>query len=140
MTAPLNILIIDDNPDDLEFYSDLLARCQKEYRVTTAETAADGLELIKQQTYDCTFIDFNIPDMDGVEILKNMRQYSASVPATIMWTGEPHQKIQAEAAREGALNYIVKDAYMSPEELEEAVTQVIDWAQQLNESGQVECR
>ena len=60
----LNILIIDDNPDDLEFYTELLGRPTGDYsyEVFLAEDANAGLSIFKENKIDCTFIDFNMPE------------------------------------------------------------------------------
>ena len=132
MADTLNILIIDDNPDDLEFYNELLSQCETEYNVYMAETAEEGLAISKAQTIDCAFIDFNLPERDGVELLEEIRAESPKHQAMVILTGEPHQKIQAEAARKGALDYIVKDAHTSPEQIEAVIQKVLNWAKELN--------
>ena len=133
------ILIIDDSPDDLEFYSQLLRRSNGAYNysVLTAESAEEGIEIFQVHTVDCTFVDYNMPENDGLSVIETLRKSSnsAHVPMVIL-TGEPHQSVQAEAARQGALDYILKDSVNSSETLERVIDKVINWSEALN-SGEV---
>ena len=129
MTNAKRILIIDDSPDDLEFYADLLSNCKSRYEVITCESANEGLAILKNQEIHCTFIDYNMPEMDGVEALNKFRRDISKNTAIVILTGEPHQKVQAEAARKGALDYIVKDSHNSSEQLEQIINKVLRWTE-----------
>jgi len=129
------ILIIDDSSDDLEFYAQLLKRANGEfsYTVLTAESAEVGLKIFGAHVVDCTFIDFNMPEHDGLAVVEMLqeKQGRAQIPMVIL-TGEPHQRVQAEAARQGAMDYITKDSVNSSEVLEKLIDKVTSWAGALN--------
>lgn len=128
-----NILIIDDNLDDLEFYSDLLNKAKGSYTVYTAQDGEQALEIFKKQDICCTFIDYHLPNMNGVKIFEALQQIAKGMilPVVIL-TGEPNQTIRAEAARKGALDYIVKDIANTSEQMEAVIQKTVNWAAELN--------
>ncbi len=130
---PKNILIIDDNSDDLEFYKDLLEHSQEDYAVFTAESGEEALEISASQNIYCTFVDYYLPEMNGVKILEALHvQSKGKMLPVVILTGEPHQTIQAEAARKGALDYIVKDVANTTEQMSDVIEKVVGWAHDLN--------
>jgi len=132
MSNKKTVLLIEDNPDDAEHYTEMLEQCSPAYKVLHADNGADGIALFKKYKIDCTLIDYNLPQMDGLEILDQILKSSVGYVATIILTGEPHQKIQAEAARKGALDYMIKDIGTTPEKLSMHISKTIDWADRLN--------
>lgn len=68
----MKLLIIEDEPDLLTS----LARGfrKKGYAVDTAEDGTDGLELFFINEYDLILLDLNLPSMDGLEVLREIRQ------------------------------------------------------------------
>lgn len=132
MAKAINVLLIDDSPDDLEFFSELLHQSQVKYKVFTATTAKDGIDVFKSNDIHCTFIDYNLPESDGGEILDSIRKSSDEQKATVILTGQHQQANQAVAARKGALDYVVKDAVTTPESLDVVIAKVMDWAKELN--------
>lgn len=135
----LTVLLIDDNQDDLEFYRQLLERAHSgyDYRVLTAETAEEGIELFRSNQVHCTFIDFNMPGQDGLSTAEAIQDSSElkNTPFVIL-TGEPHQSIQAKAARLGALDYLIKERINSSDALEAAILKTINWAHALNHQSE----
>lgn len=132
MTQELKVLLIDDSTDDLEFYGDLLRKCPSVVQVHTALDGEKGLALFRSNPIDCVFIDFNLPEMNGLEILEHLQHDKSGFVATILLTGQPHQKVQAEAARKGAFNYMVKSEGVTAVQLEGAILKAVSSAQELN--------
>jgi len=131
MSEPYTILIIDDSPDDLEFYSTLLSRSAEGHRVLTALSPSQGFELCAQNKIDCLLVDFNMPEATGLEVLEKIVMKGPADMAVILLTGQPRQSIQAEAARKGAYDFLVKDAGMSSDELDLIVTKCVRKAREL---------
>ena len=128
-----NILIIDDNPDDLEFYQGLLTTSKQNYTIYTAENAATAVKISAEHDIYCTFIDYNLPEMNGLKILEALNQQAeGKILPVVILTGEPKQTIQAEAARKGALDYIVKDVTNTLEQMEAVINKTVSWAADLN--------
>ncbi len=129
------ILLIDDNPDDLSFYTDLLKRTSGEYSysIITASNSEQGVQAFQSNDIDCTFVDFNMPGLDGLATVNALQKIAGheNVPVVLI-TGEPTQRIQANAARAGAMDFIVKEAITSSEQLERVINKVIAWATELS--------
>ena len=66
------ILIVDDEPEILELLEELLVA--RGHRVDSAANAAQALERVREQTYDAAILDFNLPDMDGVMLHREIRR------------------------------------------------------------------
>lgn len=79
------IVIIDDNPHDSRLVRRLL-QSYKNYRIFEANTASDGLDLVKQRRPDLVVLDLMMPDMDGFSVLEQMKAHTetADIPAVII--------------------------------------------------------
>jgi CheY-like chemotaxis protein len=69
---PLNILIIDDDPAIREELRDALEAWG--YAVTDAANGREGLKLIKKAVPDIVITDIMMPEMDGIEIVRSLRE------------------------------------------------------------------
>ena len=77
------------------------------HRMLMAETGKTALELLRDNTVDCVLLDLNLPDMDGMDILREMRQWPHA-PATVVTTANAALTVAVEAVRLGAFDYLVK--------------------------------
>ena len=66
------ILVVDDEPDILDLLQNILVA--EGFEVDTADNARSALESIRNQIYDVALLDFNLPDMDGVMLHRQIRQ------------------------------------------------------------------
>ncbi|MGP1252857.1 MAG: response regulator [Kiloniellales bacterium] len=100
----MNILLVDDDQDLRGMVMTLLARDRFEAR--EAETAADMRRQLSEQTPDLILLDVRLPDADGFELLKEIRQDSA-IPV-IMLTGVDTPVDRVLGLEFGADDYICK--------------------------------
>ena len=114
------ILVIDDEPTVRESCMRIFA--ERDYDVETAASAKEGLERAMRGFFDCALIDLKLPDMDGMEIVRNTREKRSSMPVLII-TGYGTDDSAAEAIRPGVSAYINKP--FTPEELVAAVEKAI---------------
>jgi two-component system repressor protein LuxO len=77
------------------------------HRVLMAETGKAALDLLHGNSVDCVLLDLNLPDMDGMDILREMRQWPHA-PATVVTTANAALTVAVEAVRLGAFDYLVK--------------------------------
>ncbi len=107
---PLRVLIVEDNPDDHHVYQRYLqADPACEYAVVTAECGADGLAEFAANPPDCILLDFNLPDMDGLEFLAALFPEGEDPPVAIaMLTGQGNERVAVEAMKRGVHDYLVK--------------------------------
>src|SRR2546421_6510962 len=98
------VLIVDDEPLILEVLSE---HFKVDFDVETAANGADALGAILRQRPDVVLLDINMPRMNGVEVLKDIRQIDESI-AVIMVTANEQVQVAAEALKTGAFGYVPK--------------------------------
>jgi DNA-binding NtrC family response regulator len=98
------LLIVDDEPLILEVLSE---HFKADYDVETALNGADALGAIVRARPDVVMLDINMPRMNGVEVLKDIKQIDDSI-AVIMVTANEQVAMAAEALRSGAFGYVPK--------------------------------
>jgi DNA-binding NtrC family response regulator len=99
------ILIIDDEMAIRESLQTLLEL--EDYHVHTAETGEEGLTRIAEQPYDLVLLDFALPDRNGLEVLREIRDRDASL-AVILITAYGTVENAVLAMQGGATNFIQK--------------------------------
>ncbi len=100
-----SILIIDDEEVVRMLFKETLEEAG--HRVMTAETASQGLELVKQHDFDLVFLDLKMPGMDGVELFHRLKTITPRLPVTII-TGYPDSEMMARALAEGPFGMMNK--------------------------------
>ena len=102
-----HILVVDDEQDILEFLSYNL---QKEgYNTTTADNGRSAIELAKQKTPDVIILDIMMPEMDGVETCRHLRQMPELDQTIITFlTARSEDYSQVAGLDAGADDYITK--------------------------------
>ncbi len=108
--APL-ILIVDDVPEDRSTLRRYLTRdCVPAYRLAEAPTLAKALELVKVEPPDCVILDFNLPDGDGITLLRRLTALRpVQACGVIMLTGSGDASIAVQAMKAGAHDYVEKN-------------------------------
>lgn len=99
------ILYIDDEISALKAISAILKK--EGYTVLTAISAEEGIEILKNSSVDCLLLDYRLPKMDGIDLLKWLRHSEISIP-TIMLTAYGTIEKAVEAMKLGAHHYLVK--------------------------------
>lgn len=123
MPEPLKILIIDDDDVDRIAISRHLKKSTLPVVIAEAYDGATGLQALKQDTYDCVFLDYLLPGSDGLDILRKLRSTGVRTPI-IMLTRQGGEQIAVEMMKAGASDYITKDK-LTPETLQKSVQYVI---------------
>jgi len=100
------ILYVDDEPDLLELVK-LFLETSQEFSVDTKESAIEGLQAIKDRHYDAIISDFQMPGMDGIAFLKEIRSNFGDIPF-IIFTGRGREEVVIEALNYGADFYLKK--------------------------------
>jgi DNA-binding NtrC family response regulator len=106
MTKPMQkILIVDDDPEILEIIADILR--EGGYAVDTAPDGIKAIRHIDAEFYDLVITDLNLPEMDGMMVLKHVVDQSSDTMCVIL-TGYGTIKSAVEAIKTGAFDYITK--------------------------------
>lgn len=74
-----NILIVEDDLTNREVFTSML-EYEKSYRVTTAENGRQALNLLKKKSFDLILMDFQMPELDGLEATRIIRQTDTQTP------------------------------------------------------------
>ena len=100
----LSVLIIEDEKNIQTFMGKVLKR--HDYRILYADTGTEGLELIRSQCPDIILLDLGLPDMNGSEIIENVRTWT-STPIIVI-SARTSEKEKVMALDLGADDYITK--------------------------------
>ncbi|MFP4142345.1 MAG: response regulator [Thermoplasmata archaeon] len=104
----IKTLLVDDERSLLEQAEIFLERGDDEIKVSTASSAEGALELLDEERYDVIVSDYQMPDMDGIEFLKEVREERILDIPLIVFTGRGREKVAMEALNYGADRYIQK--------------------------------
>jgi len=100
-----NILVIDDDETICSLFKDTLEEAG--HAVITVSESSKGLELVKERDYDLVFLDLKMPEMDGVELFRQIKAVKPKLPVTII-TGYPDSDLMARALAHGPLGVMSK--------------------------------
>ena len=76
------ILIVDDEPDFAGFLSEVLSG--EDFDVKISNSAKHALELIRENQFSSIFLDIVMPDMDGIELLRELDRIKSLPPIVLM--------------------------------------------------------
>lgn len=98
------VLVVEDEEAICNFISAVLT--SNGYRVVKAKTGKEGLSLFTSHAPDVVLLDLGLPDTDGIEVLKSIRQWSKAPIVIVSARGNEREKVAALDF--GADDYIVK--------------------------------
>jgi len=99
------MLVIDDDPTVRDLLESFFA--DKGFSVTTADSGVKGLDLLKQDKFDISFIDLVMPGMGGIDLLQKIQELNIDMPSIVI-TAYAEVKTAVDAMRFGAFDYITK--------------------------------
>jgi len=99
------ILIVDDRAADRETLKGILE--DRGYRVATAKSGEEAVKRVKENGFDLCFVDIVMPMMDGVEVLRKIKEIKPDIPV-IMMTGYSLEELIKEAVKYGAYACLYK--------------------------------
>jgi EAL domain-containing protein (putative c-di-GMP-specific phosphodiesterase class I)/CheY-like chemotaxis protein len=99
------ILVVDDEPITARGYARALAAAG--YKVTVAHDGREAAQIARGQRFEAIVSDISMPDMDGLALLRAVREQDLDVPMIFM-TGSPAIETAIEAIEYGAFRYMVK--------------------------------
>lgn len=110
--ANQTLLIIDDDVDICTLLERYFKR--KGFRVKTAFNGVNGLKIVKAGGIDLVLSDFRLPDKEGFEIIKSVKEINENIPVIVI-TGYSDVNQAVKAIQLGAFEYVTKPIY--PEEI-----------------------
>lgn len=113
---PISAIIIDDEPDAINLLEDLLKDFDEIKITATADNVNTAFEVIKDQTPDLVFLDIQMPEQNGFELIKKLKTENLN-HAIIFVTAYDQYAIQA--VKHAAFDYLLKP--VDRDELKEAI-------------------
>ncbi|MFI5398149.1 MAG: sigma-54-dependent transcriptional regulator [Candidatus Binatia bacterium] len=132
MAAPARMLLVEDEPNMVRTLAKILER--KGYIVDAAGSGEEALDRLSVASYDLVITDLNMPVMDGMQLLREMRERRFS-PAIIVLTGHGTIQSAVEAMKLGAGDYLIKPCH--PEELLMVAARLLEFRQLRQEVTQL---
>lgn len=105
--AAIEILHVDDDPAFLDLTGSFLERELDAVEITTVSSPDDVLTTLDTQSVHCVVSDYEMPDMDGLELLDAVRDQHSDLPF-ILYTGKGSEEIAAKAINAGVTGYLQK--------------------------------
>lgn len=108
-SSSTTILIVNNNSEERHLYNRYLQKdaiCT--YKIVEAETEEEGLEFFESEHPDLTILDLNLPDMDGLQFVAQLKNSSDILPPIISLTRGGNEALAIEAMKAGVKDYLVK--------------------------------
>jgi len=105
MMEYVNILVVDDDAEVGKIFKLVLKK--EGVRVVWAGTWEEGNELLNREAFDLVFLDLYLPDGNGMELMRKVKQKLPDLPVVIM-TGRGSVALAVEAMKGGALDFLLK--------------------------------
>ena len=100
-----NILTVDDDEKIRDLLCTMLTR--KGHYVLTADHGQKGIDVFRRERPHVTILDFEMPDIDGLEVLRQIRAIDPNAPV-IMLTGAATEAREKQARELGAIGFLAK--------------------------------
>jgi DNA-binding NtrC family response regulator len=100
-----HVLVVDDDPAVRDVLQEFLM--QEEYSVSTVEDGAAAIQAVKDSVIHIVITDFQLPDIDGLEIIDRLAKLDAKI-IPIMMTGFGTIETAVRAMKSGAFDFITK--------------------------------
>lgn len=120
LQSTTRIFLVDDDDIDAMSFERALKKSGINYSLTICKDAAEGLQQILLDEYDCVFLDYQLPGVDGLTLLKRMREQGVVTPIAVM-TSQGDEKIAVEMMKAGAFDYFPK-AELNAESIRKVIT------------------
>lgn len=101
-----SILVIDDSQEIIAHLTERVLPTFG-YKTLSTHNGKSGLQLIREKKPDLIMLDYNLPEMTGIDVLQEMAQESINVPVILM-TGYGSELAAIEAFRLGIKDYLIK--------------------------------
>lgn len=119
MQEKLKILIVDDDEVDRMAVRRALKTAGVKMEISEAENYREAIDLLLQKDFDCAFIDYRLPDKDGLALVQEIREHGVKIPLIVL-TGQGDEQIAVELMKAGASDYLSK-SHVDPLRLAKAL-------------------
>lgn len=125
----IRILIVDDHAVVRKGIKQIL-EAEPDLKVEgEADSGRKAIEMIQKGEWDLLVLDVSLPDLSGLEVLKEAKRISSKLPALIL-SMHPEEELAIRSLRAGAQGYLAKET--APEELIKAVRKILGGGQYIS--------
>ncbi len=104
----MNILLIEDNPEDVQTFTEVLANgASGSHGIQLADRLSKGLERLAGGSFDLVLLDLALPDSKGLRTLAEVHARAKETPIVVL-TSSDDEQLALEALQQGAQDYLVK--------------------------------
>lgn len=122
-TEDLSVLIVDDDVVDRMLVRRSLRNAGMKVVFDEAGDCAAAMEILERKCFDCIFVDYQLPDRDGLSLVESIRSQNIKSPIVAL-TGQGDEKIAVEMMKAGATDYLSK-VRIAPESLAQSLRNAV---------------
>lgn len=105
---PLRIMVVDDDTVDRMMIRRLLRGTNLSIEaLQEADHGMEAISILSSGQFDCAFLDYQLPDLDGLELIRRLRTHHIMIPLIVL-TGQGSEEAAVELMKAGASDYMVK--------------------------------
>lgn len=108
----LKLLVIDDDDVDRMALRRALKATETAFELQEVDRAMAGIERLKTEPFDCAFLDYQLPDCDGLTLVNKLREAGIKIPL-IALTGQGSEETAVNLMKAGASDYLPKSKLSS---------------------------
>lgn len=123
------VLIVDDHPIVRRGLKQVLED-EHDLSVSEAGAAREALSQLKQEHFDLAIVDLDLPDMNGIDLLKEIKQHDKSI-AVLILSVYPEDQVAVRVLKAGAAGFLTKEA--APEQLVVAIRKILAGGKHISE-------
>jgi len=110
----MNVLLVDDQEIDRELIKHTLNSSGKLFEITEVNNAFDGIESLANTAYDIILMDYQMPKMNGIEMLQELKKKTdLKQSAIIVMSHNNNEDVMIECINAGAQDFLLKDEVTS---------------------------
>ena len=106
-TRSIRILLVDDEPSQLELTKLALQNLDKSFEIESVLDPKNAINLLHSAKYDCIVSDYQMPSMNGIELCRQIREFTDT--PFIIYTGRGSEEVASAAFQAGVDDYIRKE-------------------------------
>jgi signal transduction histidine kinase len=119
MEETLKILVVDDDEVDRITVRQSLIKAGVKMELSEVSDGSSALSTLRNNAFDCVFLDYRLPDQDGLTLIYKLRASEIKVPLVVL-TAQGDEQIAVELMKAGATDYLPKSRVSS-----ETLTQIL---------------
>ncbi len=108
----LKLLVVDDDSIDRMALRRALERSHLSFELQEVDSAKAAVDLLKDGDFNCAFLDYQLPDSDGLALVRRLRQLGVAIPL-IALTGQGSEETAVSLMKAGASDYLPKSKLSS---------------------------